>query len=83
MRCNGKCHLIKQLEKVEEKNQEKSKFPAEIFKFKSFDNFVLHDYLFNYRRNYLSNNRIKILHSNSQPLSSGHLKKIYQPPEFS
>lgn len=83
MHCNGKCHLAKQLEKVEDTKQEKSKFPTEIFKFKSVDNFLIQEFQFTYRKLFKKERTKKSVPFSSIPLSSGHLKRIYQPPEFS
>lgn len=83
MHCNGKCHLAKQLEKAEETKQEKSKFPTEIFKFNSVDNFIVQDYQHTYRQLFYTLRTNKLFPFNSFSLSSGHIKINYQPPEFS
>jgi hypothetical protein len=83
MHCNGKCHLAKQLEKVEETKQEKSKFPTEIFKYKFVDNFIFQEFQTAYKNNYFSKIKLKIIIPKSFPLSSGYLKDIYQPPKCS
>jgi len=82
MHCNGKCHLSKQLEKVDETKQDKSKFPTEIFKFKYVDNFIFKDFQISYKNNYYSKNKLKFCFPKSFSLSNGYLKEIYQPPEL-
>ena len=83
MHCNGKCYLTKQLEKVEETKQEKSKFPTEIFKYKFVDNFIFQEFQLAYKYDYFSKIKLKIIIPKSFSLSSGYLKDIYQPPKFS
>jgi hypothetical protein len=82
MNCKGKCHLAKQLQKIEEPEQEKSKLPKEFYAFKSLDFFVLCETKFIYNQNQNTENQKKIVELNAIQIQSGHLVRIYQPPEL-
>ena len=78
LKCNGKCHLAKELKTVDEEPV-KPELPQK-YKDKTEDIFLIHDF-FNLISSELTNNINSYSNYNPPFLSFGFKENIFQPPE--
>jgi len=82
MECCGKCHLEKQLNKIETKEDSKSNFPLEIFKLKSVEVFLVNSFSFYFHSFQTIELEPKAISYSIFPILKGFLISILHPPEI-
>ena len=83
MECCGKCHLEKQLNKVDSNEDSKSSLPLEIFKLKSIEVFLVNSFTFCFHSFQTIEFKPKEISYSIFPILKGFLISILHPPEFS
>lgn len=82
MKCSGKCYLKKQLNKIEEQDEDKKNSPLTILQLKTVDNFIVQQYPnHNYSSSFTALQQNCFLHYNLIEVE-GYLTSLFRPPKF-